>query len=262
MPIDETALWRLGVFLALLTSLSLIEGLRPGPNPAQRRSQRWPAHAALVVLDTAVARLLLPAGAAGAALWAQSVGWGLFNRFDALPTWLEWLATLVLLDLAIYWQHRWLHRVPALWRLHRVHHTDTTLDATSALRFHPFEILVSLLYKIALAIVLGVDPLALLAFEALLSSFALITHANIALPPAVDRALRWALVTPAMHWIHHSTRIEEQQSNYGFHLSVWDRIFGTYLERSRDVPQTFGVSSVDQARATRFPSLLREPFRD
>jgi sterol desaturase/sphingolipid hydroxylase (fatty acid hydroxylase superfamily) len=261
MPSDDTALWRLGVFLALLALLSLFERLRPGPNPDQRRTQRWPTHLALVALDTAVARLLVPAGAVGAALWAQSASWGLFNRFDAAPSWLECAATVVVLDLAIYWQHRWLHRVPALWSMHRVHHTDTTLDATSALRFHPLEILVSLGYKIVLAIALGVDPMALMVFEALLSGFALITHANIDVPAALDRALRWVLVTPAMHWIHHSTRNAEQQRNYGFHLSVWDRLFGSYAEHSLDAPQGFGVSGVDQARATRFWSLLREPFR-
>ncbi len=258
----DATVWRLGVFLALLALLSLVERLRPGPNPAQRRPQRWPVHLALVALDTAVARLLLPAGAVGAALWAQSMDWGLFNRADALPLWLQWAAGLVLLDLAIYWQHRWLHRAPWLWRLHRVHHTDTTLDASSALRFHPLEILLSLLYKMGLAVVLGIDPSIVLVFEALLSSFALITHANIVLPPRLDRALRWVLVTPAMHWIHHSTRREEQQRNYGFNLSVWDRVFGSYAEDSRDAPQTFGVAGVDRARATRFVSLLREPFRD
>ncbi len=262
MVAADTAVWRLGVFLALLALLSLIEGLRPGPNPAQRRTQRWPVHVALVALDTAIARLLLPAGAVGAALWAQSMDWGLFNQADALPLWLEWALGLVLLDLAIYWQHRWLHRVPGLWRLHRVHHTDTTLDASSALRFHPLEILLSLLYKMSLAVVLGIDPWILLVFEALLSSFALITHANIALPPRLDRILRWVLVTPAMHWIHHSTRRDEQQRNYGFNLSIWDRLFGSYAQDSCDAPQTFGVTDVDEVRATRFTALLREPFRD
>jgi sterol desaturase/sphingolipid hydroxylase (fatty acid hydroxylase superfamily) len=260
-PSDAT-LWRLWLFLGLLAVLSLAERLRPGPNPPQRRTRRWPAHLVLVALDTALARLLLPAGAFGAAVWAQSAGVGLFNlRPDALPMWLEALLAVLLLDLAIYWQHRWLHAVDWLWRLHRTHHTDTTLDASSALRFHPLEILLSLAYKCALAIVLGVDPAVLLAFEALLSSFALITHANLSLPPRLDTALRWVLVTPAMHWIHHSTHRDEQQRNFGFHLSVWDRLFGSYAMHARDQPQTFGVEGVGIARATGVIDLLREPFR-
>jgi sterol desaturase/sphingolipid hydroxylase (fatty acid hydroxylase superfamily) len=262
MDTADTTLWRLWLFLGLLAVLSLAERLRPGPNPPQRRVQRWPAHLALIVLDTLLVRLLLPAGAFGAAAWAQSAGVGLFNlKPDALPMWLEAAFAVLLLDLAIYWQHRWLHAVPWLWRLHRTHHTDTTLDATSALRFHPLEMLVSLAYKCALAVALGVDPAVLLAFEALLSSFALITHANLSLPSRLDTALRRVLVTPAMHWIHHSTHRDEQQRNFGFHLSVWDRLFGSYATHARDRPQTFGVEGVGVERATRVVDLLREPFR-
>ena len=259
-PSDPT-LWRLWLFLGLLATLSLAERLRPGTNPPQRRAQRWPAHLAVVALDTLLARLLLPAGAFGAALWAQSAGVGLFNLpAIAFPWWLQALLSVLLLDLAMYWQHRWLHAVPWLWRLHRTHHTDTTLDATSALRFHPLEIILSLVYKCALAVVLGIDPAVLLAFEALLSSFALITHANVTLPPRLDAALRWVLVTPAMHWIHHSTYRDEQQRNFGFHLSVWDRLFGSYASAARDAPQTFGVEGVNIARATGVIDLLLEPF--
>ena len=263
MDTSDATLWRLWLFLGLLAALSLAERLRPGPNPSQRRAQRWPAHLALVVLDTALARLLLPAGAFGAAMWAQSAGFGLFNLDPgALPMWLEALLAVLLLDLAIYWQHRWLHAVSWLWRLHRTHHTDTTLDASSALRFHPLEILLSLAYKCALAIVLGIDPAVLLVFEGLLSSFALITHANLSLPPRLDAALRWVLVTPAMHWIHHSTHRDEQRRNFGFHVSVWDRLFGSYAAHARDRPQGFGVEGVGVERATRVVDLLREPFRD
>ncbi len=262
MDTGDATLWRLWLFLGLLAALSLAERVRPGTNPPQRRIQRWPAHLAVVALDTLLARLLLPAGAFGAAVWAQSAGVGLFNlKPDVLPLWMEALLAVVLLDLAIYWQHRWLHSVSWLWRLHRTHHTDTTLDATSALRFHPLEILLSLAYKCALAVLLGVDPAVLLAFEALLSSFALITHANVALPPRLDTALRWVLVTPAMHWIHHSTHRDEQQRNFGFNISLWDRLFGSYAAHARDRPQTFGVEGVDRVRATGVIQLLREPFR-
>jgi sterol desaturase/sphingolipid hydroxylase (fatty acid hydroxylase superfamily) len=261
MDTNDAGLWRLWLFLALLAILSLAERLRPGPNPPQRRAQRWPSHLALVALDTLLARLVLPAGAFGAALWAQSEGVGLFHlKPGALPMWLEATLAVLLLDLAIYWQHRWLHALPWLWRMHRVHHTDTTLDASSALRFHPLEMLLSLAYKCALAIALGVDPAVLLVFEALLSSFALMTHANLSLPSRLDRALRWVLVTPAMHWIHHSTHRDEQQRNFGFHLSIWDRLFGSYAVHARDRPQAFGVGGVGVARATGVVDLLREPF--
>ncbi len=263
MDSSDPTLWRLWLFLGLLATLTLAERLRPGSNPPQRRAQRWPAHLTLVAIDTVLARLLLPAGAFGAAVWAQSAGIGLFNLPGiGIAWWVQVLLSVLLLDLAIYWQHRWLHSVSWLWRLHRTHHTDTTLDATSALRFHPLEILLSLAYKCALAIALGVDPAVLLAFEALLSSFALITHANVALPPRLDTALRKVLVTPAMHWIHHSTHRDEQQRNFGFHLSVWDRLFGSYAAHARDRPQTFGVEGVDRVRATGIVGLLREPFRD
>lgn len=266
-PMTDASLARLWVFLGLLAALAAIERLRPGPNPPPRRSHRWPAHAALIALDTLLARVLVPAGAFGVAIWAQSAGVGLFHLLDAqrpgaMPPWWEWVAGLLLMDAAIYWQHRWLHRVNWLWRLHRTHHTDATLDATSALRFHPLEMLVSLAYKAMLIVVLGVDPAIVLVFEVLLSSFALITHANLALPTRWDRALRWWFVTPAMHRIHHSVRADEQRSNYGFHISVWDRLFGSYAEDSRDAPQAFGLAGADVARSTRLLALLREPFRD
>ena len=278
----DASLARLWVFLGLLAALAALERLWPGPNPPPRRSRRWPAHAALIALDTLLARVLVPAGAFGVAIWAESAGVGVFNVAQArwpsaLPSWLEWGAGLLLLDAAIYWQHRWLHRVPWLWRLHRAHHTDATLDATSALRFHPLEMLVSLAYKAALIAALGVDPAIVLVFETLLSSFALITHANLALPARWDRALRWWLVTPAMHRIHHSVRVDEQHRNYGFHTSLWDRVFGSYAETSRDAPQAFGLAGADVegaavegaeveganvSRSTDLRALLREPFRD
>lgn len=257
-PVNESV-WRIGIFLGVLVALALLEAWLHGPNPAPRRTRRWPANAGLVLVDTLLARVLLPAGAVGAALWAQAQGLGLFNA-TPWPAWLEFALALLLLDLAIYWQHRLLHALPWLWPLHRVHHTDTTLDASSALRFHPLEIVLSLAFKVALAVALGIAPLAMLVFEILLSSFALFTHANLALPPRLDHALRRLLVTPAMHWIHHSTRGDEQRSNYGFHLSLWDRWFGTYAQRSRDAPQSFGVAGVDVEQATRFTALLREPF--
>ncbi|MEO6383672.1 MAG: sterol desaturase family protein, partial [Thermomonas sp.] len=155
---------------------------------------------------------------------------------------------------------RLLHACPLLWRLHRVHHTDRTLDATSALRFHPLEILLSLAIKIVLAVLLGITPLAVMVFEVLLSSFALVTHANLALPPWLDRPVRVLLVTPNMHRIHHSTDGDEQRRNFGFNLSLWDHLFGSYAAHASGHPQTFGVCGVGEEDATHFVALLREPF--
>jgi sterol desaturase/sphingolipid hydroxylase (fatty acid hydroxylase superfamily) len=256
--LNESA-WRLGIFLGVLAVLALLEAWLHGPNPPPDRARRWPANAGLVLLDTLVARVLLPAGAVGAALWAQSRDLGLFNAL-AWPSWLEFVLALLLLDLAIYWQHRLLHTLSWLWPLHRVHHTDVTLDATSALRFHPFEIVLSLAIKVALVVALGIAPAAVLVFEILLSSFALVTHANLALPPRMDRVVRWLLVTPTMHRIHHSVHGEEQRSNYGFNLSLWDRVFGSYSAGHRDPALRIGVAGVEGADTRRFISLLREPF--
>lgn len=259
MTPDHAVVWRVGIFVAVLVLLVVLEAVFTGPNPPQRRRRRWPANAGLVLVDSLLVRLLVPAGVVGVALWAQVHGIGVFNLL-CWPHWLEFTLALLLLDAAIYWQHRLLHAVPWLWRLHRVHHTDGTLDASSALRFHPLEILVSLAIKAVVVVALGASPLVVLVFEILLSSFALITHANLPLPARIDRAIRVLLVTPAMHRIHHSTHVDEQQRNFGFHLSVWDRVFGSYAVSARDKPQTFGVADVDDDDATRFTALLREPF--
>ncbi len=248
-----------GIFLGVLVALMVLEACVRGPNPPAMRGRRWPANVGLILLDTALARLLLPAGVVGAAVWAQAQGFGVFNQF-VWPAWLEFAIALVLLDLAIYLQHRLLHAWPLLWRLHRVHHTDRTLDATSALRFHPLEMLFSLAFKITLAVLLGIPPLAVMVFEVLLSSFALFTHANLALPSRLDRPVRALLVTPNMHRIHHSTHVDEQQHNFGFNLSLWDHLFGSYAARARNQPQDFGVDGVGVDEATGFVALLREPF--
>ena len=248
-----------GIFLGVLVVLLVLEAWVRGPNPPPVRARRWPANVGLILLDTVMVRLLMPAGVVGAAAWAHVQGVGLLNQLP-LPGWLGFGIALVLLDLAIYWQHRLLHAWPLLWRLHRVHHTDQTLDATSALRFHPLEILVSLAIKLALVVLLGVTPLAAMVFEVLLSSFALVTHANLAVPAWLDRPLRALMVTPNMHRIHHSTHFDEQQRNFGFNLSVWDHLFGSYAAHARSQPQDFGVDGVDTEDATRLISLLREPF--
>lgn len=248
-----------GIFLGVLVTLLALEALIGGPNPAPVRGRRWPGNVGLILLGTLLVRLVLPVGVVGVAAWAQMRGVGLLNLFES-PAWLELAIALVLLDLAIYWQHRLLHTSPLLWRLHRAHHTDVTLDATSALRFHPLEILLSLGFKIALVVLLGVAPLAAMVFEVLLSSFALVTHANLALPAWLDKPVRALVVTPNMHRIHHSTHGDEQRRNFGFNLSLWDHLFGSYAAHARSQPQDFGVAGVGEPDASRLMAMLREPF--
>lgn len=219
---------RLGAFLSVLVAMMLWELAAPRRRLEIPRLIRWTNNLALVALDTAILRLAFPVLAVGLATMAEAQGWGLFNRLD-LPLWLAILASILILDLAIYLQHVLFHAVPGLWRLHRMHHADLDFDATTGLRFHPVEILLSMLIKLAVVGAIGAPAVAVLAFEVILNATALFNHSNIALPQQVDRVLRWLLVTPDMHRVHHSTTPRETNSNYGFSLPWWDRAFGTYI---------------------------------
>jgi sterol desaturase/sphingolipid hydroxylase (fatty acid hydroxylase superfamily) len=249
---------RLGVFLGLFALLVVAEVARPAYPRALPRARRWGTNLALVVIDTFLLRLvalLLPFAAVAAALDARAEGWGVFNVV-ALPGWAEFALAVLLFDLAIWTQHLVTHKVPLFWRFHRVHHADRDMDVTTALRFHPAEILASMAVKIGLVYALGPAPAAALAFEVLLNGTAMFSHANVALPPRMAAALRWVLVTPDMHRVHHSDRREEHDSNYGFCLSVWDRLFGTL--RQGDVART-GLQWQDD-RPARLGWSLRLPF--
>jgi sterol desaturase/sphingolipid hydroxylase (fatty acid hydroxylase superfamily) len=227
---DDEPLLRLGIFLGLFALLAGWEVLRPARRRALPRSGRWITNGAMVVLDALTLRamaVLLPALAVGAAVDAGAQGWGLFNAL-ALPLWVEVPLAVLILDFAIWAQHWMTHRVPLFWRFHRVHHADRDMDVTTAIRFHPVEIAASMGVKIGLVYLLGPTAVAVLVFEIILNGTALFNHANIALPPAAERVVRAVLVTPAMHRVHHSDRREEHDSNFGFALSVWDRLFGTY----------------------------------
>lgn len=219
---------RLGAFLSVLVAMMLWELAAPRRRLEIPRLIRWTNNLALVALDTAILRLAFPVLAVGLATMAEAQGWGLFNRLD-LPLWLAILASILILDLAIYLQHVLFHAVPGLWRLHRMHHADLDFDATTGLRFHPVEILLSMLIKLAVVGAIGAPAVAVLAFEVILNATALFNHSNIALPQRIDRVLRWLLVTPDMHRVHHSTTPRETNSNYGFSLPWWDRAFGTYI---------------------------------
>lgn len=252
---------RLAAFAGVLALLLVLQWLRPlrGDGRGQRRQA---TNLLLIALDTVLLRLAFPVLAVGLALQLESQHVGLLPRLG-LPFWLDCLLAVVLLDLAIYWQHRWMHVVPLLWRLHRLHHSDTGFDVTTGLRFHPFEMALSLVYKLAVLTALGAPALAVLVFELLLSVGALFTHADFALPPALDRRLRWLLVTPSMHRIHHSTWQPETDSNYGFHLSLWDRLFGSYRAQPRapEASMPIGLEYFRSTREQTLYSLLLQPFR-
>ena len=218
---------RMGVFAGVFGGLVTMEVLSPRRKPALSRIERWPGAAVLFVLGAVLGRLVVPAGLAGIALWASTEGIGLFNLVD-LPVWLVWLVSLLALDLAVWAQHLVMHRVPLLWRLHRVHHADPHIDVVTALRFHPAEILVSLGWKVLVVLALGIPAWAAFVFEVLLNALAQFNHANWKLPLAVDRVLRLVVVTPDMHRVHHSVDHTETNRNFGFCLSVWDRLFSLY----------------------------------
>lgn len=231
--LDNASGLRIGSFLAVLTGFALLEAWRPRRVRALRRGPRWIAHAALVLLGAAGARLIAPAGAVGAALHAERSGTGLLEVAGA-PEWLAWLVSLVALDLAIYAQHRAFHSVPLLWRLHALHHADRDLDASSGVRFHPGEIVVSLLWKVAVVRLLGAPAAAVVLYEALLACASVATHANLELPAGLERAARVALVTPDLHRVHHSVHLDESGSNFAAVTPLWDRLFGSFRAEPRD----------------------------
>lgn len=252
---------RLLAFASVLTLLALAE--RAWPTRGDARPGRRQLHnLGLVVLDTAVLRIAFPVLAVAFALSMEEAGIGLFNRV-AVPAWVAVPAAIVLMDLAIYWQHRLMHAVPLLWRMHRVHHSDLGMDVTTGVRFHPLEIALSMGIKLGLVALLGAPALAVIVFELVLSLGSLFTHADIALPRRLDRALRTVLVTPSMHRIHHSTLRHETDSNYGFHLSVWDRLFGSYTAQPErpEARMPIGLEQFREGEDQRFLALLWQPAR-
>ncbi|MEO5345758.1 MAG: sterol desaturase family protein [Magnetococcus sp. YQC-9] len=227
---EHEAVLRLGIFLGVLTGVTVWEFAAPRRGRALPRKERWLPNLSLVVLDTLLVRLLFPVTAVALAAMGQERGWGGLNQV-IWPEWMEILLAVVLLDFVIYLQHVLFHALPVLWRLHMVHHADLDVDVTTGLRFHPLEMLLSMGIKLAAVHASGASPLAVLIFEVLLNGMALFNHGNIRLPEAVDRALRWMFVTPDMHRSHHSHLSPEANMNFGFNLSWWDRILGTYWPR-------------------------------
>jgi sterol desaturase/sphingolipid hydroxylase (fatty acid hydroxylase superfamily) len=254
---------RMAAFLGVLSLVALAEIIAPRRALTVSKLRRWASNLGIVFLNSALVRLIFPVAAAGFAAFAAAQGWGLFNHL-ALPYWAGFVASIVLLDLAIYFQHVLFHAVPALWRLHRMHHADLDFDVTTGARFHPLEILLSMLIKFAAIAALGAPAAAVIVFEVLLNATAMFNHANLRLPLALDRVLRLVVVTPDMHRVHHSVEEREANSNFGFNLPIWDRLFGTYRAQpaAGHEQMTIGLREPREAkRASDLPGMLMLPFR-
>jgi sterol desaturase/sphingolipid hydroxylase (fatty acid hydroxylase superfamily) len=257
--IDHEAQARLFAFLVSFALLLVLQRLWP------RREvgggwRRSATNIALVVIDTAVLRLAFPLLAFDLSIRLAEREVGLLQALPELPA---IVLGVLILDVVIYWQHRLLHAIPMLWRLHRVHHADLSIDVTTGVRFHPLEIAVSMAIKLGVIALFGIAPLAVLIFEIVLSVGSLFTHTNLYLPATFERALRWLLVTPEMHRVHHSWYPDETNSNFSFHLSLWDHVFRSYRDQPRDghVNMTIGLSDFRSDKEQTFVSLLVNPFR-
>jgi sterol desaturase/sphingolipid hydroxylase (fatty acid hydroxylase superfamily) len=253
---------RIAAAASIFAVMALWEILAPRRARSVGRRARWPGNLGILIVDALAVRILIPVAAVGAALIAAGNGWGLFHAIG-LRLSLAALLGFLALDLAIYAQHVAFHKAPLLWRLHRMHHADPDFDVTTGVRFHPLEILLSMLIKIAVVFALGIPPVAVIAFEVVLNATSMFNHGNVAMPSWLDRALRAIVVTPDMHRVHHSVDPRETDSNFGFNLSWWDRLFGTY----RAAPQaghagmTIGLPTFRDRAELRLDRLLTQPFR-
>ena len=253
---------RFAAFASVLAALIVWELLAPRRPQTLGRAPRWPSNFGVVVLDTVLVRLLFPTTAIGLALLCEARGWGLFQVL-ALPAWVTIPLAFAALDFSIYLQHVMFHAVPAFWRLHRMHHADQDIDVTTGVRFHPVEILLSMGIKVGVVAALGTPAVAVLLFEVALNATSMFNHSNVRMPLWLDRTLRWIVVTPDMHRVHHSLVVRETNSNFGFNLPWWDRLFGTY----RDQPaaghdgMTIGIRQFRELAEQRLDRMLTQPFR-
>ena len=261
--LSNEPLIRLAVFAGILAAMAAWELHAPRREQRLGRGERWPGNIAVVVLDTLLVRLAFPVTAVGLALLAEARGWGLLNVF-AVPAWAAVPLGVVLLDLAIYLQHVLFHAVPALWRLHRMHHADLEFDVTTGSRFHPIEIAISMGIKLGVVAALGTPAVAVLVFEVLLNATSMFNHANVRIAERYDRLLRWIVVTPDMHRVHHSIEAHETNSNFGFNLPWWDRLFGTYRAQPEAGHRgmTIGIDQFRDPAEQRLDRMLTQPFRD
>ncbi|EKV28727.1 Putative sterol desaturase [Caenispirillum salinarum AK4] len=259
---DNEAWVRMGAFAGVLGLMMALEALRPRRARLNARARRWVGNLGVVGVATVLARLAVPVVPVALAAVAAEKGWGLLNQVH-WPLWAEVLVAVLVLDLVVYLQHVLFHAVPTLWRLHRMHHADTDIDATTGIRFHPLEIILSLGIKLAAVLALGPAAVAVLVFEVLLNGSAMFNHANVALPRRMDAVLRLLVVTPDMHRVHHSWHRDETDRNFGFCFPWWDRLLGTYRAQPRDGHEgmTIGLADFRDPRELSLWRLLTQPFR-
>jgi sterol desaturase/sphingolipid hydroxylase (fatty acid hydroxylase superfamily) len=254
---------RLTAFAGVFVAMALWELLGPRRCQTVGRLKRWPGNLGIVAVDTVLVRLVFPVAAVGMAMFAETHGWGLF-QMGAAPEWLVVSASVIVLDLAIYLQHVLFHAVPGLWRFHRMHHADLEFDVTTGARFHPVEILLSMVIKLGVVAAVGTPAVAVLIFEVLLNATSMFNDGNVLLPQPLERVLRWIVVTPEMHRVHHSVIARETNSNFGFNLPWWDRMFGTYRPQPQAGHESMiiGIEQFRDVRELRLDRMLLQPFRD
>jgi len=259
--LEQEPIVRLSFLFGMVAIMATWEFLAPRRALTIGKVYRWTNNWGVVITNTVLTRLIFPAGAVGLAFFVESQGWGLLQVLD-LPFWLTVLIALVVLDFAIWAQHVMFHAVPALWRLHRMHHADLDFDLTTGLRFHPIEILLSFVIKAGVIVMIGAPAIAVLIFEVILSSLALFNHSNVRIPTGIDRVLRWFIVTPDFHRVHHSWYPHETNSNFGFNLSLWDRLLGTYRAQPQDGHEkmTIGINLFREPAWERLDKMLIQPF--
>ena len=257
---ETLELLRLLCFFAVLALLAIIEQFVPKRMMSRDKLKRWACNIGLTLFNTVLVKLLVPATTVSVAWYANEQGWGLL-QYTQWPIWLTYLVAIIVLDLAIYWQHRCFHAIPSLWRLHSVHHSDHDIDVSTALRFHPLEICLSLGFKLVIVLLLGIPAAAIIIFEILLNAMAMFNHSNIQLRTPLDRVLRLAVVTPDMHRVHHSQQAREIRCNFGFNLSCWDHCFNSYLDQPENGHQRMNIGLAQYAKQElSFSDLLRLPF--
>lgn len=253
---------RLSFFLSTLLIMGLWEIIAPKRALTVSKAIRWSNNLGLVFFNSFMMRLILPVTAVGLATFTANQGWGILNYYT-IPLTLSVIISVIAMDFIIYLQHVLVHAVPVLWRLHRVHHADLDYDVTTGARFHTLEIFLSMLIKFATIAVLGPPVVAVIIFEVILNAMAMFNHANIGLPKTLDKALRWFVVTPDMHRIHHSIEEDETNSNFGFSISWWDRLFGTYKDQPRygHIKMKIGIQNFTDVKQTNWiTGMLAIPF--
>jgi sterol desaturase/sphingolipid hydroxylase (fatty acid hydroxylase superfamily) len=257
---NESAI-RLAIFLGIFICVALVEISRPRRVLTTSKVRRWIGNIGILIINTILLRLIFPSAAIGMAVWVEMQGWGIFNHIG-VPYWLKIVFCAIALDFIIYLQHVMFHAVPLFWRLHMMHHADMDYDLTTGSRFHPIEIIISMCIKGAAISVLGAPPIAVIVFEILLNGTAMFNHGNFFIPPGIDRVLRWFVVTPDMHRVHHSIFVGETNSNFGFNLPWWDRIMGTYRAQPSHGHEgmTIGLRQFRDPLKLTLPWMLALPF--